>query len=183
MRIAFFSSILLAFCACSVAPAQVSDATSVGSSTNVTGENSKTRLEIRTAEGRNYNVWVRRDASISPKANPSAIEIVTEVKDTAIVIIDTYPSIAGGLSYCQAGKERFLRVISLLKQLPEETFEVKLESCRDNIELASPGVEWISESSTLRIHWLLGPTARGTPEIRTIHIDAEGRARTISSGS
>jgi hypothetical protein len=119
-------------------------------------------------------VRVQRDKDVSAKAEPTRVEVLGEVKDIAIILVDTHPSIPGGMSYCQAGEERFLRIISISKKPPEEAFCVKIESCRDNIELVSPGIEWLPESSILRIHWLLGPSAKGMPEVRTIRIGADG---------
>jgi hypothetical protein len=176
MRIAFLASVLLLGIV-AFAAAQVHDsvATASGSSISYSTKNSKTRLEIRTHGGRRYVVWVRRDTTVSPKAQPAKIEVVGEIKGAAIILVDTYPSIPGGMSYCQAGEERFLRVISISNRTSKEAFRVKLESCRDNIELTSPGVEWQPESSTLRIHWLLGPAAKGMPETRTIRIGPDGR--------
>jgi len=138
-------------------------------------KNSKTRFDIRDQTGKSYLIWVKRDATVSPKAQPTGVNVVGEIKGGAIILVDTYPSIPGGMSYCQAGEEQFLRVISISKKTAKETFCVKITSCRDNIELASPGIEWLPESSTLRIHWLLGPTVKGIPENRSIRIGADGK--------
>ena len=110
-----------------------------------------------------------RDASIPAGTRPDNIEFVAEIDNRAIVFIDSYPSSPGGMSYCQAGQERFLRIASIVRKLAVETFHVKVESCRDNMELASSGIEWLPESATLRIHWLQGPDGSGTPETRNIH--------------
>ena len=134
-------------------------------------------LEFKLSSGNHYAVPAERDATVLKNTKPRKIKIVGEVKDVAVVLIDTYPSIPGGMSYCQAGEERFLRVVSLVKKTPVETFHTKLESCRDNIELASPGLAWSAESTTLVIHWLQGPTSPGKPETRTLVIDAEGKTQ------
>ena len=81
----------------------------------------------------------------------------------------------GGLSYCQAGEERFLRVISIIRRPARETLRIKLESCRDNIELATPGIAWEPERAALQLNWLQGPQAGGGPQTRTIKINAEGK--------
>lgn len=47
---------------------------------------------------------------------------------------------------------------------------IKLASCRQNIELGSPGLEWRPESSTLDIEWLSGPTKPGEPAELTLRI-------------
>jgi hypothetical protein len=176
MRIAFLvSGLLLTIFVYAAVQARDSVAFSAGSSIDYSTKNSKTRLEIHAQTGTRYVVWVGRDTTVSPKTEPTGVEVVGEIKGVAIILVDTYPSIPGGMSYCQAGEERFLRIISISKKPPKETFRVKIESCRDNIELASPGIEWLPESSTLRIHWLLGPATKGMPEVRTIPIEPDGR--------
>ena len=156
-------------------------AVSAGNSISYAGESAKTQLEFRTREGARYILSVERNSTVSPNFKPIDITIVGEVQGSVVILVDTYPSIPGGLSYCQAGKERFLRVISISKKPPEETIRVKLASCRDNIELGSPGIEWVRESSTLRIHWLQGPVSRQKPEELTVRIGSDGKP--FSSGA
>jgi hypothetical protein len=67
---------------------------------------------------------------------------------------------------------------SISKKRPEETFRAKVESCRNNVELTPPGIEWLPESLTLRIHWLLPPDRKGMPEVRTIRLGPDGRPDT-----
>jgi hypothetical protein len=174
MRIAFWASAFLLATNCFAATDRRATI-AVGKSISYAGESSKTRLEISTREGARYIVGVERDYTVSPKVEPSDITIVGEVQGSVVILVDTYPSIPGGLSYCQAGKERFLRVISISKKPPQETMRFKLASCRDNIELASPGIEWFPESSTLRIFWLLGPATKQKPEELTVRIGSDGK--------
>ena len=134
-------------------------------------------LEFKLSSGNRYVVPAERDGTVLKNSKPEEIKIVGEVKHAAVVLIDTYPSIPRGMSNCQAGEESFLRVVSLVKKTPVETFRTKLESCRDNIELDSPGLAWSAESATLVIHWLQGPTSPGGPETRTLVIDAAGKTR------
>ena len=134
--------------------------------------NAKTRLEIRTPAGTRTSLSVRRDATVAAQAAPN-VKVVGELDGSAIILLDTYPSIPGGMSYCQAGEEQFLRIISLAKHPPVETYRIKTGSCRENIELQSPGIEWQPESSTLRINWLQGPKG-GHPEVRVFHIGTDG---------
>lgn len=170
MRITFWASLLLALF--SFQTAQADDAVPGRSNPAAvrTAAKSWTPLEVQSPSGTSYSVWVTRDASIPAGATPDNIEFVAEIGKRVIVFVDSYPSIRGGMSYCQAGHERFLRVASIARKLAVETFHVKVESCHDNIELASPGIEWMPESATLRIHWLQGPDGSGTPEARSIHI-------------
>src|SRR3954453_16324157 len=37
---------------------------------------------------------------------------------------------------------------------PIESLRVKLKSCREEIELESPGIEWQAQTSALRVRWL-----------------------------
>jgi hypothetical protein len=74
---------------------------------------------------------------------------------------------------CQAGEERFLRVIAFEGDRPLESITTKIASCRDDIELGDPGLEWDASTATVRINWLAGPT--GVPEVRTIRIGPDGR--------
>ncbi|MEO6973460.1 MAG: hypothetical protein ABI135_08585 [Rhodoferax sp.] len=170
MRITFWASLLLALFSLQVAQARDVEPHRNDPALALPATNSWMPLEIRAPSGANYSVWVARDASIPAGTRPDNIEFVAEIGKRAIVFIDSYPSSPGGMSYCQAGQERFLRVASIVRKLAVETFHVKVESCRNNIELASSGIEWLPESATLRIHWLQGPDGSGTPEVRNIHI-------------
>lgn len=134
----------------------------------------KTRLEIRTVKGARYVLSVKRDPTVSSEIAPSKLEVVGEIKGAVIIFIDTYPSIPHGMSYCQAGEERFLRVISITGKQAVETFRVKLESCLGNKELASHGIDWHPESSMLSIHWLQGPDKMQKPDELAIRIGADG---------
>jgi hypothetical protein len=133
-------------------------------------------LELLAAPSR--KLTLERDDTVAAGAAPDNLRVVGEVRKSAVVLVDTYPSKPGGLSYCQAGEERFLRVISLEGKL-RETLRVKLASCRQNIELASPGIEWNAETSTLSIHWLLGPSGNEKSETRVYKIAGSGSAELL----
>ncbi len=172
MRITFWASLLLALSSVQVAQARDVDPGRNNPVPARPAANSWVPLEVQSPSGTRYSVWVARDASIPARVGPDNIEFVAEIGKRAIVFIDSYPSNPGGMSYCQAGHERFLRVASITRKLAVETFHVKVESCRDNIELASDGIEWRPQSQTLHIHWLQGPQGSGTPEKRDIHISS-----------
>ena len=70
-----------------------------------------------------------------------------------------------------------LRVLAMSGKQPKETLRIKLESCRENIELATPGIVWQAPSSTLNLDWLQGPMQKGMPESRVIRIDETGHPR------
>lgn len=120
-----------------------------------------------------------RDANVADAAQASRIDVVGELPGLAVIVADTYPSKPAGMSMCQAGEERFLRVISVTEPAPKETYAVKLESCRDNLELAESGLEWRADTATLRIGWLLGPSKTGKPEMQEITIGKDGIPRTL----
>lgn len=178
MRTTFLVNTLLAVfvgVVCAAAQVQQSVVSSAGTLITASASHSRTRLNIRTRVGKRYALFLSRDSTIYPAAQPTTVKVVGEIKGSAIIITDTYPSIPGGMSYCQAGEERFLRVISISKKRVRETLRVKIESCRENLELDSIGIEWSPESSTLRIHWLAGPATRRAPELRTIRIGPQGK--------
>lgn len=175
MQITFWASLLLALFSFQIA--QADDAVPGPNNPPAvrTAAKSWAPLEVQSPSGTHYSVWVVRDASIPVGATPDNIEFVAETGKRVLIFIDSYPSISGGMSYCQAGRERFLRIASIARKLAVETFQVKVESCRGNIELASPGIEWLPESATLRIHWLQGPDGSGKPEARSIHIGPDAK--------
>jgi hypothetical protein len=140
-------------------------------------ENTQTRLELQVGQDRR-SVLLERDGTVAPDPPPPKVDVVANLPGLALIVTDAYPSLAGGLSYCQAGEERFLRVISIANGGAAGTLVAKLASCRDNLELADPGLQWEPQISTLHIHWLRGPS--GTAEDRTIVIASDGTA-TLSS--
>jgi hypothetical protein len=79
------------------------------------------------------------------------------------------------LSRCQAGEEQFLRVLGLGAR-PRQTFVLPLSGCVANLDLADPGVTWNAESSTLRVHWLTGPTPDEHDQTRSYKISPDGEA-------
>jgi hypothetical protein len=141
-------------------------------------ENGRTRLELLIGGDRRDAVLLVRDSTVAPEAEASGIAVVAEVPGAAIVLVDRYVSVPGGFSFCQAGEEQFLRVISIAGRAPIETFVTKLASCRDSIELIERGLKWDASASTLRIHWLTGP--KGQAEVRTIRVSPDGRTQAVS---
>ena len=134
----------------------------------------RTVFSIPKATGGTGRLYVERDATVAEGANPSSVKLVAEIPGAALLLVDTYPSIPGAMSYCQAGQEAFLRVVAISKR-PVETYHIKLESCRDNIELASPGLNWTPETRTLDIHWLSAPGSAGQPGNRRLKIRPDGK--------
>jgi len=158
--------------ACGQPPDQRGVTPKTPSTITARAENGATRLEIRTSAGTHYQVLVARDSTVAPTSAPLRTELIGEIPGVAFVLTDTYQSIPGGMSLCQAGEEQFLRVISVTHDPPRETLHLKTASCRDNIELATPGIEWRADSSIVRVHWLTGP--KGGAEVRSIPIGRDG---------
>lgn len=139
---------------------------------NLTQKAGKARLEIRMTGGKVQSLPLKTDASVNPKNATGTVELVALVANKTLLIQDSRASRPGPLSMCQAGQETFLRVIQLAPL--KEILSLKLASCRDNMELATPGLTWQADTSTLKISWLSGPDH--TPQEKTLHIDAEGKA-------
>lgn len=176
MRIMFLVSTLLLPCFAYAKEPMLHIAPSpTGTLISVSASSVKTRFAIRDQAGNTNVIWLTRDTTVAPKTQPARVKIVGEIKGVAIIFVDTYPSMPGGMSYCQSGEEQFLRIISIAKNPAKETFRVKTTSCRDNIELASPGIEWTAPSSTLHIHWLMGPVTKGKPEEKFLRIKSDGQ--------
>jgi hypothetical protein len=131
-----------------------------------------TRIEFPTAHGA-LAVDVETDATVASGTAPRRVEAIGELPGRAVVIVDRYPSVPGGLSMCQAGEESFVRVIALTTAPPRVTFSAKIGSCLQNIELAEPGLEWRADAATLRIDWLAN--AAGMPETQELVISSDGR--------
>lgn len=148
-----------------------------GGSISYSNRDGKTLFEICNRRGQHYVLNVDRDSTVASEVEPSDLMVVGTIKSSVIILVDTYPSVPGGMSYCQAGEERFLRVISMSKKTAIETLRIKAESCRNNIELASPGIEWFPKSSILRVHWLQGPSLKQKPEELKVWIGADGKTR------
>src|SRR6185369_12194967 len=125
-----------------LAPVQAQQTISLvgGGSFRVSTVGGWTQVEIRREGGREI-LRLERDATVAPVSQPSRVQLIGEIPAAAIILVDTYPSVPGGMSLCQAGEESFLRIISLRRRPAIATLRVKLGSCRDDIELVSPGVD------------------------------------------
>jgi hypothetical protein len=174
MRTRFWvSSLVLAACLCTSAAESVHLAS--GKTITYTSSSGSTFFLIPKPNGGTSRLSVQRDGTVAQDSTPTSVKLVAEPSISTVILIDTYPSIPGGMSYCQAGEERFLRVLDISGRRPYETFHLKLESCRENIELASPGLKWSPETSSLSIRWLSAPGHIGKAEDRTLKIRAKGK--------
>ncbi len=142
-------------------------------------ESGRTRMELRRDGAGLGAVTLERDRTVASDAEPAAVDVVGAVPGVAVAVADRYPSAPGALSFCQAGDEQFLRVLSYAGVTPAQTLSLKVASCRDNLELADPGLEWVAASSMVRVHWLTGPN--GAPEVRAFQISADGTTRAVAN--
>lgn len=132
----------------------------------------KARLEIKLPDAKAQILPLKTDASVNPKSPSATVDLMAYVSNNTLLIQDTYASRPGPLSMCQAGEETFLRVIQLAPL--KEILRLKLASCRENIELASSGLEWQPDTATLKIHWLSNPNS--TAQEKTLQISSKGEA-------
>ena len=140
---------------------------STGAARGVTASATMRRIDFKTPSGKAISLDVVVDDNVAADS-ADGVEVIAEV-GPSLVIVDNYLSAPGAMSYCQAGRERFLRIVTLGPKHPEEILRLKLESCWQHIELEDL-VKWSSESSTLQISWLFGPLARNPPEELTLHV-------------
>lgn len=132
----------------------------------------KTRLDIRMPGGKVQSLPLKADASVNPKNPSGSVELVASIANKTLLIQDNRASRPGPLSMCQAGQESFLRVIQLAPL--KEILTLKLASCRDNMELATPGLTWQADTASLKINWLSGPDH--TTQEKTLQVGADGKA-------
>ena len=112
---------------------------------------------------------------MAAKAEPTKVEVLGAIVGTMLILADTYASRHSGMAYCQAGEERFLRVISIVQRPAHETLRIKLESCLQTIELGNPGINWEPKSAVLQLNWLQAPLIGGGSGRRIIKIGADGK--------
>jgi hypothetical protein len=112
-------------------------------------------------------ITLELDETVAEESKP-ALHLVGDAGHDVVILEDTYASRPGGLSYCQAGKESFLRVLGL-KRSGRETLRVKLSSCIANLELDDAGVVWKADTRSLQIHW--------TAAYAEYQIGSDGEAR------
>ncbi len=130
---------------------------------------------VLPVHSRKSEICLHRDDTVANNAQVS-IKLIAELPN-ALILTDTYPSIPGGMSYCQAGEEVFLRVISLKGKHARETYHRKLSSCRGNLELADPGVTWTAQSQSLTLNWLASPEHQGSPRTQTLIVRKSGEVK------
>ena len=146
-----------------------------GGSLEVHAARGLTSFELHAADGTKKTVSVDRDATVAPGSAPSEVKLVGTIEAGAgILVIDAYPSVPRGMHYCQAGVERFLRLLATSPG--RETLRIKLDSCLDNIELATDGIHFDPATGLLRVSWLQGPSGRSKPETLEISLQPKPAA-------
>lgn len=143
-----------------------------GGSLTCTNVTRSTVCTVKPVSGSPQRFTLQRDTNVRP--NPTVSLKVVGSSANTIVFVDSYPSKPAGLNRCQAGKESFLRVVSLSGAKPSETFHTKLESCQENVELALDGLHWDAATRTLHIHWLSAP-GTGNESEKSVQLDQAGK--------
>lgn len=166
MRIAFWASaFLLASLAAQAAERAV---TASGLSVSAASVGKDAQFSVTSSDGRVRKLSLGRDAAVSRTAKNADVAVIGEVPGQLLIVTDAYPSQAKGLSRCQAGEERFLRVIGLAEGSAREVLSAKVASCLDNLELADPGLTWSASTGTLDVKWLAGPPTERRPASLTL---------------
>ncbi|HMJ62759.1 MAG TPA: hypothetical protein VK493_13395 [Bryobacteraceae bacterium] len=119
-------------------------------------ERGKTLVELRPAKktAAKTQILLSRDETVAPASPIQNFELLAEKPSGVYVLTDRYASRPGPMSYCQAGQEQFVRVLVGLRVRSRglrETFSLKVQSCRSNLDLGPAGVSWDNASSTLTV--------------------------------
>ena len=108
----------------------------------------KTTLHLKVG-ARQLPVLVTLDrASIDPHGDRT-VKILGVNRGFALVV-DSYASRAQGLSRCQSGNERYVRLIDLEKRL--ERFSKLAESCLKTVDPGDPIAEWDKDGRGFQIN-------------------------------
>jgi len=114
-------------------------------------ERNRTLIELRPAK---MQIRLPRDETVASASPVQDLEVLAEKPTGVYVLTDRYASRPGPMSYCQAGQEQFVRVLVGLRVRSRglrETFSLKVQSCRSNLELGPAGVSWDDASSTFTV--------------------------------
>ncbi len=165
MRIAFFPSLLVTLVIGAIALAgqqpQKSKshvarghdiALASGGTLRYSTQRNRTLVEVRPAKktAAKTRILLPRDETIAPASPIQDFELLGEKPSGVYVLTDRYASLPGPMSYCQAGQEQFVRVLARARGL-RETFSLKVQSCRSNLDLGPAGVSWDNASSTFTV--------------------------------
>lgn len=123
-----------------------------GGSLRYSTNRNSTRVEIRPSKraATQAQILLPRDETIAPASPVQSFELLGQKPSGVFVITDRYASRPGPMSYCQSGQEQFVRVLKRSRGL-RQTFSLKVQSCRSNLELGPAGLSWDNASSTLTI--------------------------------
>jgi hypothetical protein len=179
MRTAFWLSLLVLFAL--LAPGEVAPRSVPLSSGG--------RLRFETRGNRTLVEWTGRykkeprrqlllpgDPDVDSGSPVLRAELVGEKAGKVYIVTNSYRSRPGPMSYCQSGEERYIRVLVRGTRL-RETFSLKVQSCRANVEVSDEGIRWDSATSRLSID-STGPRAQAA---RSYRIDAQGAVTAVSN--
>lgn len=116
---------------------------------------------------RKVRVGVTLDSSLINFSDEHEVRVLGQHGRT-ILLVDSYASRMQGLSRCQSGHERYVRLIDLDRQ--RELFAKLAESCSRNIEPGEPIAAWNADGHSFTITMLSGGS-------RIYQVDADGHVR------
>ncbi len=83
-------------------------------------------------------------------------------------VTDRYASRPQGMSRCQAGSERYLRLIDIVARV--QRYAMRIESCTANIGAADEPITWSADGKTMTVNLVTAPPI-------TLAIAANGMVR------
>jgi hypothetical protein len=134
-----------------------------GSATPLTAS-ARGRTMIFTLAGVARPLRVPLGRDIAANDSRHSVTLLVSPAPGQVLVIDTYASAPQSLARCQAGEELFMRLLDFAAARPAQTWQLKIASCIDTLELSDSGGEWSKADQTLTLNWLTGPT--GKPETR-----------------
>lgn len=129
-------------------------------------KNSAHKIEFDVG-GRMVRVPVTLDQSLINFADDHDVRLLG-TRGRFVLLVDSYASRKQGLSRCQSGNERYVRLIDLDQR--RERFTKLAESCLKNIEPGDPIAAWEKDGRGFVVNSLPGPSASYT-------LDRYGRVR------
>jgi hypothetical protein len=132
----------LLLCACAPAPA--------GSAANESAQAAAAKLMV---EGVAVPITLDR-ADIDPAGDHETVLI--ERRGNLALVMDSYASRPQGMSRCQAGFERYVRLIDLAART--ERFAKRVESCLHDVVPGDPPATWPPDGRTLTVNLLSEPS-------------------------
>lgn len=120
-----------------------------------------------TAEGRTLRFTAIIDPALIDPTGDHETQVLGVRRGLALVL-DSYASRPAALSRCQAGQERYVRLVDLSTR--QERFSRLAESCVRDIVAGDPPAAWNADGTAVTINLVSQPPVR-------ILVDPAGRVR------